>query len=66
MRIRRLSAAIAASASASLAACTMASEADAEAAIAALRRMIRIADAPPAVQPVVRARIGAPDVEKVA
>jgi thymidine phosphorylase len=43
-----------------------ASEADAEAAIAALRRMIRIADAPPAVQPVVRARIGAPDIEKVA
>ena len=43
-----------------------ASEADADAAIAALRRMIRIADAPPALQPVVRARIGAPDVEKVA
>jgi len=43
-----------------------ASEADAEAAIAVLRRVIRIADAPPAVQPVVRARIGAPDVEKVA
>jgi hypothetical protein len=43
-----------------------ASEADAEAAIAALRRMIRIAQAPPEAQPVVRARIGAPESGKVA
>jgi thymidine phosphorylase len=43
-----------------------ASEADAAAAIAALTRTIRIADAPPAARPVVRARIGAPASEKVA
>jgi thymidine phosphorylase len=43
-----------------------ASEADADAAIAALRRTIRIADAPPAAQAVVRARIGAAADEKVA